>query len=337
VIYRAYGFTLSSAVALPTLSLFSPDGIRCDIHIEFGAAPGWVNRAWSLPSRILRTRRGGEADPQFALADYGNGCFFQLCYGDGTRFVVDEHATRIWAENGPGLTYQYVTVYLLGPVMGFVLRRRGRTPLHASALAFAGRAVALLGSAGAGKSTTAAALALRGWPVLCEDVCALEESEEGFLVLPAYPRVCLWPDSVNYLFSSSDALPRIVEGWEKRYLPLDGERAQFASDKLPLAAIYLLASRSDENSAPMIEPMSQREAALYLVQNTYMNWLLNVGQRAAEFDAIAKLVSQVEFFQVTPNSDPALLGELAALIESHATRHSRLRPHQALTTARSNV
>jgi len=32
--------------------------------------------------------------------------------------------------------------------------------------------------------------------------------------------------------------------------------------------------------------MSFREALLSLVQNTYMNWLLNRKQRAAEFDAL---------------------------------------------------
>ena len=51
----------------------------------------------------------------------------------------------------------------LGPVFAFVLRLRGAVTFHASAVRI-GDAVAFLGPQGAGKSTTAAALALRGCP-----------------------------------------------------------------------------------------------------------------------------------------------------------------------------
>jgi hypothetical protein len=292
-----------------------------------------------MPARTLPAPRTSrcDRDRQFTLTAHGHTPCFELRYADGTRFVVDEQATQIWGEPGPNLTDEDAVVYLLGPVMGFALRRRGRTPLHASALACGDRAVALMGSAGAGKSTTAAALALKGWPVLCEDVCALEESEGNLNVLPGYPRVCLWPDSVNYLFSSPDALPLIVEGWEKRYLPLDGAHAQFAPGKLPLAAIYLLAPRSDDISAPHLEPMSKREGALHLVQNTYMNWLLDARERAADFEAISRLVDQVPCFQVTPSRDPARLGELAALIESHMTSRTHSSRPLATGSALRNV
>jgi hypothetical protein len=327
VIYRAYGLTLTSAVPIPALNPLSSNHANTDIHLELGTPPpDWVDRALTLHTRILPIRRSVErdSDSQFTLTDLGNGRYFQLRYADGTRFLIDEKATRIWAEAGPDLTVEDAIVYLLGPVMGFALRRRGRTPLHAGALVFGHRAVAFMGSAGAGKSTTAAALALRGWPVLCEDVCALDESEGTWHVLPGYPRVCLWPDSVDRLFASKDALPLIVQGWEKRYLPLDGSRAHFAQTRLPLAAIYLLAQRSDDESAPRIDAMSKKDAALHLVQNTYMNWLLDRDQRAAEFDAIVRLLSQVECFRVTPSADPAHLGRLAICVESHAMQYSRL-------------
>jgi len=179
-------------------------------------------------------------DGSFAVSEFADRRFFQLTYGDGTRFLMDRGATRIWGEPGTGLCHDDLCVYLLGPVMGFVLRQRGNTTLHASALSFRGRAMALVGEAGAGKSTTAAALALRGWPVLCEDVCALELIFGKYQVLPAYPRVCLWPDSVDFLFSGRAALPLIVRGWEKRFLALDGTRAEFASTCSPLAASFFL-------------------------------------------------------------------------------------------------
>jgi hypothetical protein len=221
--------------------------------------------------------------------------------------------------------------------MGFVLRQRGTVTLHASSLAFHGRAIALVGEAGAGKSTTAAALALRGWPVLTEDVCALADLGGHYQVLPGYPRVCLWPDSVDFLFSSRDALPLMVSGWEKRFLSLDGSRAQCASGSAPLAAIFLLAERSVQDSAPCIEPISQREALLQLVRNTYMNWYLDRYQRAEEFDVLTRFVASINCLRVTPSSDPARLPALAELIESHVSGLFNLRSDPALGAASSHV
>jgi hypothetical protein len=320
-LYKAYGLAFASNVVIPALSLLSSEVAEPDFIFQTGTPPQWVSQSLNLPAKQVPTFRHGIPvdDPSFRLTDYGAGQFFQLAYVDGTRFVVDGHGTRVWGEPGPGLTPGDVFVYLVGPIMGFVLRRRGRTiPLHASSVSIEGQAVALFGEAGAGKSTTAAALALRGWPVLCEDVCALEHRDQRIHVLPGYPRICLWPDSVGFLFSAPDALPLIVEGWEKRYLQLDGERAQFRAESLPLAAMYLLAARSNDPEVPRIEQVSQRESALYLVQNTYMNWLLDRGQRAAEFDGIANLVSRIPCFKVTPSIDPARLPDMADLIQSHA-------------------
>ena len=324
-LYKAYGLTFASNVVIPALSLLSSglssEGAEPDFIFQTGTRPQWVSNALNLATKQVPTFRHGNPvdDTSFRLTDYGGGQFFQLAYVDGTRFLVDGDGTRVWGEPGPGLAQGDVFVYLVGPIMGFVLRRRGRTiPLHASSVSIEGQAFALFGAAGAGKSTTAATLALRGWPVLCEDVCALEERGERIHVLPGYPRICLWPDSVGFLFSARDALPLIVEGWEKRYLQLDGAHAYFSAESLPLAAMYLLAARSDDPGVPRIEQVSQRVAALHLVQNTYMNWLLDSGQRAAEFDGIAKLVSSVPCFKVTPSLDPARLQDMAELIQSHA-------------------
>jgi hypothetical protein len=262
----------------------------------------------------------GEA---FTVREYSGQSFFQLIYGDGTRFIIDGSGTRMWGEPGPGLTHEDLCVYLLGPIMGFIARRKGFIPLHASSVAIADRAVALLGEAGSGKSTTAAALALRGWPVLCEDVCILTENKMQPNVLPGYPRICLWPDSVRYFFSSSEALPPIVRGWDKRFLPLDGSnRARLATSICPLSSIFILAPRSDDDRAPSIEPLSKRHAVLQLVQNTYMNWLLDRQQRADEFDAVVNLVARVACFRLIPSSDPTRLDELVSLIESHVLSSS---------------
>ena len=154
--------------------------------------------------------------------------------------------------------------------------------------------------------------------VVAEDIVVLEEAGERFLAVPGYPRVCLWPESVKMLLGSEEALPLIAAGWEKRYLPLDGQRARFAADKLPLGLVYLFADRVEEESAPRIEKLSPREALLLLVENTYMNWLLSRGQRAAEFDTLSRLVQHVPVRRIVAHVRPEKLPELCQLIVQDA-------------------
>lgn len=319
--YRIYGLNLSCDLPIPGLFETSDVSCHADLNVELCAEPQWLQDALQLPSAILHSIPAcvETGDPAFILTSFGEGQFFRFAYSDGTRFVVDAAATRIWGAPGESQTMEDVSTYFLGPVMGYVLRRRGVTALHASALCVDGRAIALTGAAGAGKSTTAAALALRGLPVLCEDIAAFAENDEGFAVKSGYPRVCLWPESVDMLMGHRDALPRIAPHWDKCYLQLDSAKARFATEKRPLGAIYILAPRETEH-APRIEEMSSREVLLELVQNTYMNWLLNRAQRAEEFEMLSRLVSQIPVRRIVPHADPSRIGALCELIVSDASR-----------------
>jgi len=304
------------------LHALPPAAVPADLCLETGQDPAWVLRASKLPGRVISRRSESEdaADPVFQLIEHGPAECFELIYSDGASFVVDSESRRVWGTFRSPLTEADLATYFLGPVLGFVLRRRHITSLHASTVELFGHAVALSGDAGFGKSTTAAALALRGVPVLSEDIAPMHEDAGNFHVFPGYPRVCLWPDSVHYLLGSPDALPLLTPVWEKRYLPLDGVRARFSSEPLPLGLIYLFAPRSGEAGAPQVEEMSPREALLTLVQNTYMNWLLDREQRAVEFDALSRLVQQVPVRRIIPHSDPGRIPALCELIQEDAAR-----------------
>lgn len=269
-----------------------------------------------LPGRILSPPPEDitAADPSCVCTEYGDGNCYELSYSDGARFVVDGTAERLWGTYQPPLTNEDLATYFLGPVMGFLLRRRHITCLHASSVELHGHAVAFSGGAGYGKSTTAAALALRAVPVLCEDISPLELTKSTSYVYPGYPRICLWPDAVAKLLGHPEALPKLTPTWEKRYLPLDGVHATFAAERMPLGIIYLFGERSSDSNAPRIEEMRPREALLELVQNTYMNWLLDRERRAEEFDELAMVVQQVPVRRIVAHSDGARIGTLCELI-----------------------
>ena len=238
---------------------------------------------------------------------------FELSYSDGAKFAISERGTHVWGTCG-ALDSEDLAAYVRGPLLGFLLRRRGITAAHASAVSIAGRAAVLCGPSEAGKSTLAAALALRGVPILSDDIAAFYDRDEGLFVEPGYPRICLWPDAVENLFGGSDALPRLTPTWEKCFLPLAGERATFETKRKPLGVIYLLSARCNDSTAPRVEDLDGREALLMLVRNTYMNWLLDRPQRASEFDMLCRLVAEVPIRRVVPHSDPAQIGKLCELI-----------------------
>ena len=320
--YTIYGLNLSSDSPIPGLRAKNEDSICADVCVELSPQPQWVRDGLELPAVILQSLPAcpETQDPAFVLTSFGEGQFFQLAYSDGACFVVNQAATRIWGTAGDFLTMEDLSTYFLGPVMGFILRRRGTTALHASAVCMDDKAIVLTGEAGAGKSTTAAALALRGAAVLCEDIATVEERNGTFSIELGYPRICLWPSSVEMLMGNADALPRLTPNWDKCYLPLDGSLASLETTKRPLGAVYILAARETAENAPRIEDVSNRDVLLGLVQNTYMNWLLDRRQRAAEFELLAHLVSRVPVRRIVPHRDPARIGPLCDLLFEDARR-----------------
>jgi len=245
---------------------------------------------------------------------------FGFFYGDGVRFAVERNGREVWVDWPEDLTLEDASTYLLGPVMGFVLRLRGITCLHASAVAVGDSAVAFLGFPGAGKSTLAAAFGRAGFAVLSDDVVALLDEGGRFLVQPGYPRVNLWPDSVCWLFGSESALPTITSTWDKRFLALDQNGCRFATEPLPLAAIYVLGEREGLLGASVIEEVRGNDAFVTLVANTYVNYLLDRSMRSREFDVLSRVVASIPVRSVRPPADLSAVFDLCEAIANDARR-----------------
>ena len=313
--YSAYGLNISSDLAIPGLKTTPPIS-DSDLRVWLGSKPCWASQLKDLEAKIFYESPPEDApgEPTLKIWSLPEAGYLRLLYGDGTQFILDRPATRVWATWLHPLTLEDTVVYLLGPVFGFILRLRGLTCLHASAVEVGGRALALAGEAETGKSTTAAAFARRGHAVLSDDIVTLRQMGDTFLAEPGYPRVCLWPDSVSLLCGSPEALPRLTPNWEKCYLPLDGSDQQFQERPLPLAAIYVLGDRAGSPAGPRIKTLSPASALIALVANTYMNYLLDPAMRQKEFDLLASLVARVRVRRVTPDPDPFRIDKLCDAI-----------------------
>ena len=280
---KLYGLGVGCNVPVAALQDL-PAAPRSDVQWHVGRIPD------ELEAADWRDYRRVEASAVSA-ARTDDGSHYRLRYDDGTVCVLDSAGRHVWADAPAPFTTEDIATYLLGPVMGFVLRLRGVTCLHASAVDLGGRAIAFAGHAGSGKSSTAAAFARAGHRVITDDVTAIAEVDGVPHVEAAYPRVRLWPESVGPLFGSPEALPRITAGWDKRFLALDGRRYRFQARRQPLAAICILGDRSAGSTR--IEPLPGGEALIWLVAHAYSAHLLEPGMRAREFECLARLVERV--------------------------------------------
>jgi hypothetical protein len=318
--YWGFGLGIAADQAIPGLvSAVRPRRIdtRIWLHAPYpdeafhgcSGAPWYASMAEEREEPTLRAWR---------LAD---GDYVRLVYLDGPEFVVDRHGDNVWARWPPASTLEDTATYLLGPVLGFVLRLKGITCLHGSAVSFRDSAVALVGPQGAGKSTSAAAFCQRQQPVLSDDIVPIVNRHGSWFVDPTYPQLRLWGDAVGALYGDSAALPALTPTWDKRALDLTGPGCRFDGRRLKLAAVYLLDPR-DSAMSPSIELLNGRRGLLALLGNTYVSYLLDNGRRESELNDLGALIAEVPVRRISFARDfsalPALCSAILADCESLA-------------------
>jgi hypothetical protein len=344
-VYSVFGLTLRSNLALPQISsvqLFPDDSPSAnsveprspDVGIELGASPKEREVEFPREGRVVYKTDDVDSAGNPGLTISSLGRLLQLDYFDGTKFWLDNQGTRIWATWPENLTIEDTATYLLGPVLGLLLRLRGVVCLHASAVSFGDYAVALMGPEGAGKSTTAAALASQGCGIVSDDVVALIEVGGVFHVQPAYPYLSLWSESVQSIYGNPDVLPRFSRNYEKRCLSLSKQKLRFENRCLPLRAIYLLGERRAD-PAPTFRRMSPQQSLLALVANTFATNLLDAEMRAEEFETLGRLISGTEVWEVFAHQDSERLLEFGRRLrtESEGINAANRRPTTAVSTA----
>ena len=154
--YLAFGLRLAANGSVPTLVEADLSG-PADVHIRLGAEPEVDDVAEVIP------RPGAQASQPspvqwFRLRPSG---ILRIVYIDGTEFHVSPDGRQVWTTWIAPYTVEDMATYLVGPILGYLLRLRNQLVLHASAIVAEGRAIALMGGPGAGKSTTAAAFHAR--------------------------------------------------------------------------------------------------------------------------------------------------------------------------------
>ncbi|HJQ40213.1 MAG TPA: hypothetical protein VKB93_23970 [Thermoanaerobaculia bacterium] len=284
VCYRVYGLTLRADAPIAGLVPIAPVSPDIEIHLATRGAAGF-----SPPEPF-----GGLKPAAPRVFEYSDA-----------RFVVSDK--DIWCEWTS--TPEDAATYFLGPILAYALRRRGTLALHASSILVNERALLVAGAPGAGKSTVAAACALRGATVITDDVAAIEWRGEQPFVMAGYPRVRLWGDVAAALFGSEDALPLLTPTWNKRFA---GDFA-FATEASPIGAICVLTGRAH---AAALRAVAGHEAAISLLRHASVTSLLEDALREDELAAVARLAASVPVFELTAPDDLRRAGEVCDLLTS---------------------
>lgn len=286
--YSVFGLVLECNREIKSLESIAQTE-RPDVRVCFGHSP---SLGFEINQRPIYVSEYVDPHGKPGLQVWGSetGDYLRMQYFEGVQFWLDRNGTNIWVLSPSDSPIEDALSYLVGPVLGILLRLRGTICLHASAIVFRDEVIAFAGGEGAGKSTTAVKFAAHGHRVVTDDIVAVTERQGRFHVLPGYKHLCLWPDTVESLYGIADTLPRLAPNWEKRSLAEGKFKTHFETAVLPLGLIYVFGDRGS-GQIPQIEPLPPRLAFLALAANTFATAILDKMSRVEEFRAVGRIAT----------------------------------------------
>lgn len=216
-------------------------------------------------------------------------------------------------EIEPAASADPVTLGLLlsGPVLATLLRQRGLLPLDGAALGLNGGAVLIVGASGLGKSSLAAALAQKGWPVLGDGVLAVTPSTQHPQLVRGAPRLRLWRRTAQALGLDLT-----------KYAPLRPGVARFdtvwgnsSPGPWPIVGVAVMLNRA---VSPTCERLSPGRAMACLARSLWSRPAYGEDRTgaAALMADLAKLAASLPCWLLTGGEELETLDTTAALLES---------------------
>ena len=229
-------------------------------------------------------------------------------FSEGVGALVVRGGHEIVVNPLPGVEARVLRPLILSWAFAALLCQQGLLPLHASAVAVAGGAVAFLGESGQGKSTMAAALHARGHGIVSDDMIAVDVKTNCSIAYSSFPQLNLWPDAATVLGDNPETLPLVYPHVEKR---IRQSVQGFTSAPLPLRRIYVLA----EGMTHKIEPLRPQQALVELIRHSYSPQIHQSVEVSWHFRQCAGVVNNVPIRSLTrPRYLPAI-SDLAQLVE----------------------
>jgi hypothetical protein len=297
--YSAYGLNINSAVPLPELI---PAGSGEDVTVRLS----------NLSDSFLET------ELKDAVRFERSGFFVRVStaaifyHWNGVGRALIRNGSEVIIEPDPSIEKTDLSPFITGTILAVLLHQRGTMVLHSSAVIINGEGVAFLGEKGAGKSTFAAYLQLKGHRLITDDLVAVKFSGGEIETIPGFPRIRLWSDSLESVGLNPEDLPRINKFINKRSLHCS---KKFSISPVKLSRLYIL-SEGDEIE---IERLNEKEAFIEIARYTYLSrYLQATGKIKEHFHQCQAVVKSVPVFKLQRPHDFGKLPELASKIENYS-------------------
>jgi hypothetical protein len=270
---------------------------RWTVSRQWGAVPS------SADGRLIWTGEDDELVIHCMGADDGTATFtlhyrrlawFQLSFATREIAIIAELRTA----------KSTVDHLLVDQIWPRIIAHAGQLVVHASAVETDQGAILFAGPSGRGKSTLAASLHQRGYPLLGDDAIVIRS--DGCMAV--YPSLRLFPDSIRTLFASSPDQTEVTQFSAKRNIHLAGEgptgRVAHA-----IRAIFFLEA-DDTRQSPMVAPIRPSDACMMFVEHSF--WLdpTSIEQSAQRMRAASAVAGAAPAFRLHYARDYSALGEL---------------------------
>ncbi|MBM3702991.1 MAG: hypothetical protein FJW63_08405 [Actinobacteria bacterium] len=290
--YKAYGLNISSEIELPGMI----DGSRndkSDVKITFGKLNSKIMRAIEGPNY-----RVDNEDVYLWWDDVG-----KVKITSGNQITVDPVAQL---ENSDETN---IIPFLLGPVMALLLHQRGFLVLHGSSVKVNDGAVAFLGYRGIGKSTTAINLYKKGYPLVTDDILAINfDDDELPTVYPGYPHVRLSEDSYAHVKDNTDILTPIRTIVGKVFCDASWG---FTPESIRLKRIYIL----EESNQTRISVYRSQENLIDLIRHSIANRIFQHTTQKENLVHCAQLINSASVRRLEISHSFGKIHELVTVVE----------------------
>jgi hypothetical protein len=301
--YPAHRLSVESEIAIPELpeDLAPADATASSpaVEVSLGPVPGTLT----------------DPEAQSFLIDASPGKYLLRVPGVARYLVSGGRSIRI--DPVPGTDLDSVRFFLLEAAFGALLQQRNLMPLHASAVDTPRGAVLFAGPSSVGKSSLAAALLGRGYPIIADEICAVTQNEAKILALPALPRLLLWRDVIDELGLWASGVRKARLNLDKYHVPVPS--AGFATRSSPIHTVYLLELTNSPHCAVL--PLSGVASVKALTSAGFRRSLLLEDQAVQGFiRATAAIASGARVCRLVRPDKGGSLKEITDLVEEDLRR-----------------
>jgi hypothetical protein len=297
--YKVYNFTIETPFPIPELTEIKRQ--KVDVSI--------IEKSISADLDKIKSRG----------TFFNNVMHYQINETDVLLEITD--AGKFWIKDKKsilidrieGTADEDIALYLLGTVFAYLIMLNGYFALHGSAIKIGEGCVIFTGDSGVGKSTTAAGLIEKGYPLLADDVCVISFNREGgAIVHPAYPQLRLWDNSVEKLGYDVKELKTVSQSWAKFKKPV---KTVYHNESLKLHHIFELSP--SKIAEIKVDNLQGFDKITVLLANTYRNFVIqSLGLEKAHFQFCTQLAQQIKVKKIYRPKQSFLLEELIETIEN---------------------